>query len=534
MAMVRRGGPHGQKHVQRDETVTASMAQDGGSSVSTSPWRSSSPASSSRPTLATARVGLLRRRTTVFVWLVISLFFAVRFLSPNNPTTSTALRAVQSTYGETNLTHPTTLDSSSILRPDTILWSKNWYRVVVNDTQRFKETQRECPPLSTSTSNVHRIPEVFSFEGPPKEYYWRHTESKATKEELQAWFGVQLKTNPHDDTHNYLCSTLSERRIWIRSHDIDAFAQHVLAHWSEPIHDDGRSSQLRIVLITSDGDRSVPSSLQSSTATTILKSPHVVAWYAQNYDGTITHPKLFPLPIGFDLHTHWNGLQFPNIANFKQDTHQSPQQQDIAKQTVLDADLTLNLQQTLLPLRQRGAQHRSSVSQTTPSIPSVFIPPMALAPWSHWHRRKAVTTLTSCLQYWQRSGNRPPLYDMIQSPYSLYALLGTGPKLPITTLWGEYYTRYEFVLSPPGVGIDCHRTWEILFFGGIPIVESSSLDSLFDDLPVVIVKDTSYAEFCQSDPAAFLQEAYGQLQSKLPMPDKVFTMEYWLQRHHYA
>ncbi|MCF7852602.1 MAG: hypothetical protein K9M07_05115 [Simkaniaceae bacterium] len=47
----------------------------------------------------------------------------------------------------------------------------------------------------------------------------------------------------------------------------------------------------------------------------------------------------------------------------------------------------------------------------------------------------------------------------------------------------------HFILSPFGNGLDCHRTWEALLMGAIPIVESSPLDCLFDGLPVLIVKN---------------------------------------------
>ena len=48
---------------------------------------------------------------------------------------------------------------------------------------------------------------------------------------------------------------------------------------------------------------------------------------------------------------------------------------------------------------------------------------------------------------------------------------------------------YQFILSPQGAGLDCHRTWEALICGIIPIVKTSSIDELFKDLPVLIVKD---------------------------------------------
>jgi hypothetical protein len=49
--------------------------------------------------------------------------------------------------------------------------------------------------------------------------------------------------------------------------------------------------------------------------------------------------------------------------------------------------------------------------------------------------------------------------------------------------------NFAFVLSPHGNGLDCHRTWEALILGCIPIVKSSLIDVLYEDLPVLIVQD---------------------------------------------
>jgi len=51
--------------------------------------------------------------------------------------------------------------------------------------------------------------------------------------------------------------------------------------------------------------------------------------------------------------------------------------------------------------------------------------------------------------------------------------------------------KYAFVISPHGNGLDCHRTWEALCLGCIPIVKTSSIDYLFKDLPVLIVNEWS-------------------------------------------
>jgi hypothetical protein len=49
--------------------------------------------------------------------------------------------------------------------------------------------------------------------------------------------------------------------------------------------------------------------------------------------------------------------------------------------------------------------------------------------------------------------------------------------------------RSRFVLSPPGNGIDCHRTWEALYLGAIPIVKRKFWPFAHLDLPVVILDD---------------------------------------------
>ena len=58
--------------------------------------------------------------------------------------------------------------------------------------------------------------------------------------------------------------------------------------------------------------------------------------------------------------------------------------------------------------------------------------------------------------------------------------------------WDRYLedlAQSKFVLSPEGNGLDCHRTWEAMLLNAIPVVKSSTLDALFEDLPVLIIED---------------------------------------------
>ena len=55
-------------------------------------------------------------------------------------------------------------------------------------------------------------------------------------------------------------------------------------------------------------------------------------------------------------------------------------------------------------------------------------------------------------------------------------------------IW-ELYAQYPLVLSAAGNGMDCHRTWELLYLGSIVVTLRSPLDPLYDGLPVLLLDD---------------------------------------------
>jgi hypothetical protein len=61
-------------------------------------------------------------------------------------------------------------------------------------------------------------------------------------------------------------------------------------------------------------------------------------------------------------------------------------------------------------------------------------------------------------------------------------------RAPPELLWIRH-ANHAFEISPSGAGPDCHRTWEALLLRTIPIVKSSTLDPLYRQFPVAIVKD---------------------------------------------
>ena len=92
--------------------------------------------------------------------------------------------------------------------------------------------------------------------------------------------------------------------------------------------------------------------------------------------------------------------------------------------------------------------------------------------------------------------------------------------------WASYLTdmaQSKFVLSPNGNGLDCHRTWEILLMGSIPVVKKSSLDSLYEDLPVLIVNNW------QEVTEELLTQKYPEIIQKTYNRKKLYAA-YWLDK----
>ncbi|KAJ3274265.1 hypothetical protein HDV01_003338, partial [Terramyces sp. JEL0728] len=80
--------------------------------------------------------------------------------------------------------------------------------------------------------------------------------------------------------------------------------------------------------------------------------------------------------------------------------------------------------------------------------------------------------------------------------------------------------KSRWVVSPPGEAIDCYRTYEALLLGSFPIVQSTVLDPIFQDLPVLIVKDLTKVT------AKLLEEKYYEFRGKQWKFEKLYH-SYW-------
>lgn len=82
-------------------------------------------------------------------------------------------------------------------------------------------------------------------------------------------------------------------------------------------------------------------------------------------------------------------------------------------------------------------------------------------------------------------------------------------------------TMFKFVICPYGGGLDTHRLWEALVLGCIPIIKSSGLDPLFEDLNVCIVK--SWNELSIEFLTNFLNTIK-------PINKNKLTLDYWMEK----
>lgn len=102
-------------------------------------------------------------------------------------------------------------------------------------------------------------------------------------------------------------------------------------------------------------------------------------------------------------------------------------------------------------------------------------------------------------------------YEEERAPLKRYFSCKGFAKEGVPLNYSEYLKEVKaskFILSPRGQGLDSFRTWESLYLGTIPIVKSSSLDQLFENLPVLIVKDW------QEVTKAFLERKYEEMNDK--------------------
>jgi hypothetical protein len=78
--------------------------------------------------------------------------------------------------------------------------------------------------------------------------------------------------------------------------------------------------------------------------------------------------------------------------------------------------------------------------------------------------------------------------------------------------------KYKWIISPHGNGLDCHRTYEAIALGCIPVVKSSSLDLMYKDMPIIILNDWNEIS---------LELLKSKTEEALKKSKETITLDYW-------
>ena len=213
----------------------------------------------------------------------------------------------------------------------------------------------------------------------------------------------------------------------------------------------------RFVLLSGDSDSTIAN--MHPIIEKIVTNPYLIKWFSQN--NLVKHPKIQAMPIGLDYHTI---LMNPNFA----------------WKDVNEGILPINQEQILLSI---------------PQVPFF----------------KRINKI-----YCNYTPQNDYFGDRKRSECIPADLLYKTSGLKRTAMWKEM-VNYTFVLSPKGNGIDCHRTWEALCLGCIPIVSFSY--SVFEDLPVLVAEWDQVTQ-------ELLDKTLEEFQTRTFNYDKL-TLAYW-------
>ncbi|HEY5236247.1 MAG TPA: hypothetical protein VIJ14_08730 [Rhabdochlamydiaceae bacterium] len=227
--------------------------------------------------------------------------------------------------------------------------------------------------------------------------------------------------------------------VWVNARYLPQFSREVLPEVKHPF-----------VLVIADGDESFPtdSGLSEVEMEALISHDKIIHIFAQNYDDQGKFAKVSHIPIGMDFHT----------VGYKSASGGWGERGPPLQQEAYLSQLLGQLQPTYL--RKRRAFVDFQVSDTIRN--------------------------GSFKRYLQLGEDRTSIFHYLL----MTGLIDYSGRIRRSELW-NIKGQYAFSISPHGNGLDCHRTWEDLVLGCIVIVKTSSLDPLYEGLPVVIVKDWS-------------------------------------------
>ena len=226
------------------------------------------------------------------------------------------------------------------------------------------------------------------------------------------------------------------------------------------------------ILLTGDSDLSVNLIKYYSGINQILRNPFLKKWYVQNWELPL-HPKVRILPIGLDYHS-------------------------LSKRD----NPYMSLSYAINPPKKLGWGDLSYPLEQEQSLEKIQKP----------LKRRILCYVNFNKGYKDRSD------ALKEIPSQL--IYKNKKHISRINCWHEM-SKFYFVISPHGNGLDCHRTWEALALGCIPIVKKSwlSVGKLYENLPVLIVDNWSDITL------ELLEKTKNELFTN-KIPDKMY-IEYW-------
>jgi len=191
------------------------------------------------------------------------------------------------------------------------------------------------------------------------------------------------------------------------------------------------------VLVSGDSDINVPLEILSNKEFLyLINSKYLIKWFTQNTQ-IQHHHKITQIPIGLDYHTILNN---PNHI-WKADK---------------EGYLPINQEKILLNIIEKSDPFYKR-------IPKIYVN-FSIVNDRFGQRKKSIKEIPNNLIFYNNNMTKR------------------------TQNW-NLMKNYTFILSPFGNGMDCHRTWEALCLGCIPILNAPNFKELFKNLPVLFVND---------------------------------------------
>lgn len=229
--------------------------------------------------------------------------------------------------------------------------------------------------------------------------------------------------------------------------------------------------QKRFKLVTGDSDSGPIEVLGRAQFNNLTNNEHLIKWFAQNAGDGESHQKFVPMPIGLDYHTlkiHSGHTWGPQI--------------------------TPKAQESMLFGKAKSA----------PAFAKRVNKGLFIGSASSPERGSIINTLSSSSFVDVKPNN-----------------LNRG------AFWAECGS-YKFVMSPVGHGADCHRTWEVLALGSIPVV-SDRLHDLYDSNGINVVQ-LREGEWSQLDSPAVQQKFKDAVARHVDGVPSSMYLKYWLDK----